>query len=176
MSDLQVGCIYTGHMIATILTKCRVQHCFEEKCIRHLLPSPSRPAAYSISIWCNHWTPTHRVHKCTQRARALVDHKHKHCTALHCTASVYTLAHMRNGGGTDHSLDYSQLPNNLSWSAESRGLALQVWHNNHLIPNIMRKMSHKCKFVCFFVMLMSWEDFLKSQGANIQGANQILLK
>ena len=44
MSDLQVGCIYTGHMIATILTKCmrrqkvfRVQHCFEEKMYKTLV-------------------------------------------------------------------------------------------------------------------------------------------
>ena len=88
------------------LTKCMRRKKYLEfnivlrkKCLRHLLPSPLRPAAYSISIWCNHWTPTHRVHKCTQRARALVDHKHKHCTALHCTTSVYTLVHTRNGGG-----------------------------------------------------------------------------
>ena len=54
------------------LTKCMRRKKYLEfnivlrkKCIRHLLPSPSRPAAYSISIWCDHWTPTHRVHKCT---------------------------------------------------------------------------------------------------------------
>ena len=39
----------------------RVQPCFEEKCLRHLLFSPSGPAAYSISI-CDHWTPTLRMH------------------------------------------------------------------------------------------------------------------
>ena len=78
---------------------CGVQHCFEEKCLRHLLFSPSGPAAYSISI-CDHWTPTLRMHNAYSVPDRLDDHKHKHCiTALHCTTSVYTLVHTRNGGG-----------------------------------------------------------------------------
>ena len=43
------------------------------------------------------------------------------------------------GVGTDRFLDYSHLPNNLSWSAESSGLALLDLHNNYLNPNIMQK-------------------------------------
>ena len=48
-----------------------------------------------------------------------------------------------------------------------------------------KKFAHKCKCICFIVMLMFWKGFLNSpcdnqgadnQGADNQGANQILLK
>ena len=146
MSDLQVGCIYTGHLIATILTKCmRWQKYVEfsivlrKKCLRHLLPSPSGPAAYSINI-CDHWTPTLRMHNAYSVPDRLDDHKHKHCiTALHCTTSVYTRVHTRNGGG-DRPLPRLQSSSEQSklvcWEQRLSPLGLAQQSS---IPNIMRK-------------------------------------